>query len=170
MKFGAMATMRFDEALKRVGGDVMKCAGLDSARKELQGYLRQHGCKTVASSNHALVDEVLADRAIVTSPFSAETTDASITGADFLIEETGTVAIVTRPDCPRLLFILPPIHIVVARSSQIVPDLAACLARLPAVPFSSLTLITGQSRTADIEKILVTGVHGPKRLAVVLLE
>ena len=66
--------------------------------------------------------------------------------------------------------VLPPAHLVIARREQIVPDLAAAMTLLrnryhghwP----STLSVITGPSRTADIEKILVFGAHGPKRLVV----
>jgi L-lactate dehydrogenase complex protein LldG len=65
---------------------------------------------------------------------------------------------------------VPPCHIVYARGGQIVPDIAAALARIPLeIPAASYVgLITGSSRTADIEKILVQGAHGPRRLVVIL--
>ena len=65
-----------------------------------------------------------------------------------------------------------PVHIVVAGVNQIVPDLDSAFAlmrqRGTAVQNSYVCLITGSSRTADIEKILVMGAHGPRRLIVVL--
>jgi len=68
------------------------------------------------------------------------------------------------------LSVLPPAHLVVARRDQLVPDLATAFALMrkhygghwP----SLLCLVSGPSRTGDIEKILVMGAHGPKRLAV----
>ena len=73
----------------------------------------------------------------------------------------------------RALSVLPPHHIVIARRSQMVPDLAAAFqfARQTYAPDwpSFLSLITGPSRTGDIERILVLGAHGPKRLTIFLL-
>ena len=74
----------------------------------------------------------------------------------------------------RQIFVHPEIHLVLAYSSQLVGDLKDALLKLkkkydPKMP-SMVTLITGPSRTADIEKTLVMGAHGPKELYVFLLE
>ena len=74
----------------------------------------------------------------------------------------------------RQAFVFPDAHIVVAFTSQLVNDLKDAFTKLkkkyePRLP-SMITLITGPSRTADIEKTLVMGVHGPKELYVFLLE
>jgi L-lactate dehydrogenase complex protein LldG len=102
-----------------------------------------------------------------TAFFSA---DVGITGVDSLVAETGTVVLSTRPDQPRAFSLLPPVHIAVAHRSQIVPDLfdlfeTQAKESLPAC----LTLITGPSKTGDIELRLVTGVHGPGEVHVVLV-
>jgi L-lactate utilization protein LutC len=102
--------------------------------------------------------------------------DAGISGVDYLVAETGTVALRSQPDAPRSLSLLPPLHIAVAGRSQLVPDLFDLFAALqvkpgqaPALP-SCLTLITGPSKTGDIELRLVTGVHGPAEIHIVLIE
>src|SRR5205814_4030938 len=98
--------------------------------------------------------------------------DLGISGVDYLIAETGTVVVMTRPDEPRSLSLLPPVHIVVAERSQILPDLFDLFERTPpeqGLP-SCLTLITGPSKTGDIELRLVTGVHGPGELHVILID
>jgi L-lactate utilization protein LutC len=97
--------------------------------------------------------------------------DIGITGVDYLIAETGSVVLSARPDHPRSLSLLPPIHIAVTRSEQIVPDLFDLLGpeRFSSLP-SCLALITGPSKTGDIELRLVTGVHGPGEVHVVLIE
>ena len=96
--------------------------------------------------------------------------DVGISGVDTVVAETGTVALETRRDQPRSLSLLPPVHIAVAWREQIVPDLfdlfAAAGGRgLPAC----LSLITGPSKTGDIELKLVTGVHGPGVVHLVLI-
>jgi L-lactate utilization protein LutC len=104
--------------------------------------------------------------------------DVGISGVAYLIAETGTVVVSTRPDEPRSLSLLPPVHIAVAERGQLLPDLFDLFAAFPAaggeggeVPRlpSCLTLITGPSKTGDIELRLVTGVHGPGEIHVVLM-
>lgn len=95
--------------------------------------------------------------------------DLGVTGCDCLVAQTGSIVISTLSAGGRALSVLPPTHLVIARQEQLVPDLASAMAllrkrydrRWP----SAFSVITGPSRTADIEKILVMGAHGPKRLA-----
>jgi L-lactate dehydrogenase complex protein LldG len=103
-----------------------------------------------------------------------ERCDAGITECDALIAQTGSVLLTARSGGGRALSVLPPHHVVLARRAQLVPDLPAAYALLhgkygPANWPSLITLITGPSRTGDIERILVLGAHGPKRLTVLLL-
>jgi len=90
--------------------------------------------------------------------------DAGISGVDALIAATGTLAMASRGQGDRLASTLPPVHIVVATEAPIFADLASFLASTP--PDLTYSFITGPSRTADIEKQLVRGVHGPLRVAV----
>ncbi|MFZ3262689.1 MAG: LUD domain-containing protein [Terriglobales bacterium] len=99
----------------------------------------------------------------------AETIQASLTLAHALVAQTGSI--LTSSACGgRGASIVPPCHIVYGRGDQIIPDIAAALARIPSEisDASYVGLITGSSRTADIEKILVQGAHGPRRLVVIL--
>lgn len=96
-----------------------------------------------------------------------------ITGCEALIAQTGGVLVTARSGGGRGLSVLVPHHIVLARSEQLVPDLSAAFALLESrygssLP-SSISFITGPSRTGDIERILVLGAHGPARLTIVLL-
>jgi L-lactate dehydrogenase complex protein LldG len=96
---------------------------------------------------------------------------AGITTAECLIARSGSV-LLTSTAAGRRLSVLPPVHIVLARQNQIVPSLADAYARLTekSMNWSYAVLITGPSRTSDIEKQLVLGAHGPKRLIVIILE
>jgi L-lactate utilization protein LutC len=98
--------------------------------------------------------------------------DVGITGVAYLIAETGTLVLLSGPDAPRSPSLLPPIHIAVAGTDQLLPDLFDLFA--PHLwpggsPPSNVTLITGPSKTGDIELRLVTGVHGPGEVHVVLV-
>jgi L-lactate utilization protein LutC len=98
--------------------------------------------------------------------FAAE---VGISEPDYLIAETGSLAVAARPNEPRSLTLLPPVHIAVADPAQLVPDLFDLFTKYPSGLPSSLVLITGPSKTGDIELRLVTGVHGPGEVHVVLL-
>ena len=102
-----------------------------------------------------------------------EACDAGLTECESLVAQTGSVCVSTRSSGGRTLSVLPPHHIVIARKEQLVADLAAAYERLAAkyrdgYP-SFVGFVTGPSRTGDIERILVLGAHGPKRLTVLLL-
>jgi L-lactate utilization protein LutC len=99
--------------------------------------------------------------------------DIGISGVHYLVAETGTIVVRAQPDEPRSLSLLPPVHIAVAWRAQLVPDLfdlfgPELLDKPDALP-SCLSLITGPSKTGDIELRLVTGVHGPGELHLVLV-
>ena len=102
-----------------------------------------------------------------------EKCDVGITECDALIAQTGGVAVTSRSTGGRALTVLPPHHVVVARREQLVADLPAAFAFLqekyaPDFP-SMISFITGPSRTGDIERILVLGAHGPKKLTILCL-
>ncbi len=117
----------------------------------------------------ALVD-ALPEDAVRSTFFAAE---IGISGVAYLIAETGTVVVRTAADEPRSLSLLPPVHIAVADRSQLLSDLFDLFTVLEPegtghLP-SCVALITGPSKTGDIELKLVTGVHGPGEVHVVLL-
>lgn len=100
--------------------------------------------------------------------------DAAVTQCEFLVARTGSIMISSRQFSGRKLIAYPPAHIVVAKSSQLVPDIKHALQGMKekygnTLP-SLISLVTGPSRTADIEKTLVMGAHGPKELYVFLVE
>ena len=102
-----------------------------------------------------------------------EQCDAGISECDALIAQTGTVLVTSRTAGGRALSCLPPHHVVIARREQLVADLPAAFALVkqrhgPNYP-SMISFITGPSRTGDIERILVLGAHGPKKLTIFCL-
>jgi L-lactate dehydrogenase complex protein LldG len=99
-----------------------------------------------------------------------EACSAGITQCDALVAQTGSVLLTSRSAGGRALSALPPHHVVLARKTQMTADLPEAFALLkeryaPDYP-SFISLITGPSRTGDIERILVLGAHGPKRLTI----
>ena len=102
-----------------------------------------------------------------------EQCDVGISECDALIAQTGTVLVTSRSAGGRALSCLPPHHIVIARREQLLPDLPAAFALIKqkyGAKFPSMiSFITGPSRTGDIERILVLGAHGPKKLTIFCL-
>lgn len=118
------------------------------------------------------LSSILSEAGVAVVPLDASrdewfSADIGITGVDHLVAETGTVVQTTRPDQPRSASLLPPVHIAIASRAQIVADLFDLFGtqEMPAC----LTLITGPSKTGDIELKLVTGVHGPGEVHVVVV-
>jgi L-lactate dehydrogenase complex protein LldG len=99
-----------------------------------------------------------------------EACNAGVTECDALIAQTGSVLVTSRSAGGRALSVLPPHHVVLARREQLMASLPAAFELLKEkyadnYP-SMITFITGPSRTGDIERILVLGAHGPKKLTI----
>ncbi len=103
-----------------------------------------------------------------------EASDIGVTGVDYAIAETGTCVIIPRGGVSRLVSLLPPVHIALVERGQVLPSLDE-LFTLRRDDFvngdlgSYMNLITGPSRSADIEYKLITGVHGPGEVHIVLI-
>ena len=96
--------------------------------------------------------------------------EVGVTDVDCAIAESGSLVISTNGRI-RNAWITPPIHIAIVRASQVVADLVDLFeSRADALDAASTTVITGPSKTADIEGVLVTGVHGPAAVEIVLVD
>ncbi len=95
--------------------------------------------------------------------------EVGITDVDCAIAESGSLVVSTSGRI-RNAWITPPIHIAIVRAGEILPDLVDLFESRPdALDAASTTIITGPSKTADIEGVLVTGVHGPAAVEIVLV-
>ena len=135
---------------------------------QLAGRLRKLGFPFVEADQH--------NADTWREPFFAA--DIGISGVAYLIAETGSIVLATAVTAPRAVSLLPPMHLAVAERAQLLPDLFDLFATVqPAAPEadepdrlpSCLTVITGPSKTSDIELRLVTGVHGPGEVHVILV-
>jgi L-lactate dehydrogenase complex protein LldG len=147
----------------------------DSAREKIQEILRDLPAGEVFAEDCPKIRGALAglerDMQWSSEGPPSEITQATITTADLLIAQTGSLLI--SSSCGgRGASVVAPVHIVVAGVSQLVADLDQALAvaqeQQLAQSNSFLGVITGCSRTGDIEKLLVIGAHGPKRLVVLV--
>jgi len=130
------------------------------------------GVLTDAVCKAAGTELLYTDKAYSTADL--EKCDGGVSACEALIAQTGSVLVTSRSCGGRALSVLPPHHIVVATRAQLLPDLPAAFEHLRqkyGKDYPSLmSLITGPSRTGDIERILVLGAHGPKALTILLIE
>jgi L-lactate dehydrogenase complex protein LldG len=182
---GAELAARFSDEWVAAGGRVYRVPDRHAAFEKVLALVREHAARSVLLGRGTFLDslnlahELPAAGIEVVAPegFSPTTcrdpffaADLGITGVDYLIAETGSLALFARPGEPRSYSLLPPVHIAVADSSQLLPDLFDLFDRQPRGTLPScLSLITGPSKTGDIELRLVTGVHGPGEVHVVLV-
>jgi L-lactate dehydrogenase complex protein LldG len=98
-------------------------------------------------------------------------TDLGIVEANCAIASTGTIAVSATPARPSALTLLPPAVLAIVRADRLMGDVAAAIEWLGAETIANhrVAFITGPSRTADIEKLIVVGVHGPKQLYVIVV-
>lgn len=111
---------------------------------------------------------------VFSNTISLATCDASITGCEYLVARTGSIVLSAAQQGGRTVSVYAPIHICIAYTSQLLYDVKDALQALKEkyngnIP-SFISFATGPSRTADIEKTLVTGVHGPKEVYCFLVD
>ncbi|GAB4399112.1 MAG: lactate utilization protein [Rhodoferax sp.] len=98
--------------------------------------------------------------------------DAALTGSQGAIAETGSVIVWPTPQEPRLMSLVPPVHIVLVSAQQIYQDIFSAMKAqhwAKGMP-TNLLLICGPSKTADIQQTLAYGAHGPRELVVLLIQ
>jgi L-lactate utilization protein LutC len=125
--------------------------------------LRECGIADLAGVQTGFTDLQELRQACASAPFG-------ITSADYALADTGTLVMLSSPQEARMISLLPPVHIAVVPRSRILSGLDELLSLVPRPGeiSSSMVLITGPSRTADIEQILVRGVHGPGEIHVLV--
>jgi len=101
---------------------------------------------------------------------SAAAARVGISQLDWAISGTGTLVQDATAVAKRLVSTLPPIHVAVVGTGRILASLGAVLERLRPDQINCISFITGPSRTADIERVLTIGVHGPERLVIVVVD
>lgn len=170
-------TRMFSAALEKLGGTVYVAASAADARAYVARLLE--GKRVVASGAPVLAECGLTELAGVRSGFASAlelrqacaSADAGLTGADYALADTGTLVLLSSAQEARMISLLPPLHVAVVERSRLLTGLDELFSLLPdpAAATSAMVLITGPSRTADIEQILVRGVHGPRDVHVVLV-
>jgi L-lactate dehydrogenase complex protein LldG len=170
---------RFAAASAELKTDFRCMASEAEAHAQLRQIADGEGWKRVASHHAPLTDAAIAALGRPTlftdggyPPDDLEACDAGITTCDVLVAQSGSLVVNSRTSGGRALSVLPPHHVVMARRDQLVGDLTAAFQRVEQIHGrnwpSMISLVTGPSRTGDIERILVFGAHGPKKLTVLM--
>ena len=161
---------RFSRELESVGGHAYIVTP-DELSKWLIKLLKERNVNTamIWDSIPEIDEAYLAEAGLRVERSADPNARVGITGALSVIAETGTLVIPSGNGQPLSASLLPEIHIAVIRSSQIVGSLEEALQNKEVRNASAVVLITGPSRTADIEMTLTIGVHGPKELHVFII-
>lgn len=179
---------RMASEIAAVGGHAHLCENLAQARERVDMLLRQHGAAHAFCWRHELLDRLGLDELLGehgTQRVDHATLHAlprdeqrrrmlaaglGISSVTWAVAETGSLVMASAAGRERLASLLPPVHIAVVERGQILPDLFDLFEQLdPLELASNLVLITGPSKTGDLELKLTTGVHGPGVLHVVIV-
>ncbi|MBC6491627.1 lactate utilization protein C [Flavihumibacter stibioxidans] len=171
--------MLFAQAFTKLQGKFVFCLDEQELAGQLELLFRQTGWKQVYCREKTLREQLAA---IGMKELTGENGDpselaaceASITTCEYLVARTGTIVMSSAQESGRTTSVYAPVHICIATTDQLVYDIRDGLKQVKekyggALP-SMITFASGPSRTADIEKTLVVGVHGPKEVYLFLLD
>jgi L-lactate dehydrogenase complex protein LldG len=161
----------FKNELEKVSGKCVLCEDENDVYRKLKDFVAEHSFPYLFSRDEKILSKLEENNI----PFSNREEDfenmqAGITVCEFLIARTGSVMVSSVSSVGRQMHSFPPVHIVVADASQMTnyyeDALIAIQQKYNGNLPSTITTITGPSRTADIEKTLVLGAHGPREFIV----
>jgi L-lactate dehydrogenase complex protein LldG len=164
--------LQFAEEFTRLQGKFIFCLNFEELTEQLNALLKNNNWQNVFCNEH-LLKQQLSKQGINCSA-NLPDCDASITSCEALVARTGSIVLSTASESGRTSSVYAPIHICIAYTNQLVYDIKDALQLVKSkysdhLP-SLITFATGPSRTADIEKTLVVGVHGPKEVYVFLVD
>jgi L-lactate dehydrogenase complex protein LldG len=173
---------RFATELGEVFGEAYRVPSMADARHKLAALMAEEGWDLVGAMDRPLCRELTADleRDIVVwsqpdwKPIDMAQLPVGLVEADVLLADTGSAMIACYTPQDRMMCYLPPACVVIATIERLAEHLPAAwgaIAKRASQPElrGEFVFVTGPSRTADIEKILILGVHGPKRLVVLVV-
>lgn len=166
--------VEFAEQFTRLQGKFIYCINRQEYAFQLASLIRKQDWQKIYCLEDPLTLGLSEQVAGLLTKEHLEDCDAAITGCETLVARTGSIVMSSAQLSGRTTSVYAPVHICIAYTHQVVPDIRDALqsarekygANLP----SLITFATGPSRTADIEKTLVVGVHGPKEVYVFLIE
>jgi L-lactate dehydrogenase complex protein LldG len=166
--------IEFAENFGRISGRFVYCADITELTTQLQQLIAAQSWTQVFCREPELLRILEKPLQGLLIREDLPEADASITNCEALIARTGSILMSSAQDSGRTVSVYAPVHICIAYTSQLVYDIRDALEMLSSkykdqIP-SFITMATGPSRTADIEKTLVVGVHGPKDVYVFLVD
>jgi L-lactate dehydrogenase complex protein LldG len=166
-------TVVFAQEFTRLLGRFAYCPDEGELVRQVRELIAGKQWKEVHCPEPTIRDLISPDGSMAFSSLPLERSDLSITSCEALVARTGSLLLSAR-NGGRTTSVYAPVHLCIARTSQLVFDVKEALlmlkARYPEGLPSQVSLATGPSRTADIEKTLVVGVHGPREVYCFLLE
>ena len=162
---------QFKEKLELGGGSLSRVANYAEAASLITDFLIKQELPKQLRLAPALQNMKWDNRVEVSYGKSAGDDLVSVTPAFCAIAETGSVVLLSSPDSPTSLNYLPDVHFVIVEASQLLPhieDVWTKLRQQPGIP-RAINIITGPSKTADVEQTLQIGAHGPRQLRVILI-
>lgn len=170
--------------LEGLGGRLIRAENPGQAKTALAALIRVHKVKAMAAWDHPLLEAIKLQEVLEAEGVElirpgdqdfiqrAALADVGVTAADALLLESGSVVLHSGANMPASASLVPPVHLVVARSGQTLPDVQGLpglirqtKAREGRMP-RAFHAISGPSATADIEEIKVMGAHGPTKLVI----
>lgn len=166
--------LKFAEEFTRLQGKFVFCAGKGELIESLRALCDHKEWHNVVCQTPELLKILHRGDLPVLNQANMHEANAAITDCEYLVARTGTLVLSSAQPSGRALPVYAPVHIVVAFTHQLVFDLKDALQKLRDkygndIP-SAISFATGPSRTADIEKTLVVGIHGPKEVYVFLVD
>lgn len=165
----------FAQEFTKAAGKFIYCENENELKVNLAAVVAENNWQNIFTAEPAiksLLEEV--NVAFIDDPEKFNEIQVGISFCEFLIARFGSIMVSSGQLSGRKLNVYPEVHIVFAKTSQVVPELKDALAgmkeRYDSKTPSMVSVITGPSRTADIEKTLVMGAHGPKELFVFLVD
>ncbi|MES2003620.1 MAG: LUD domain-containing protein [Bacteroidota bacterium] len=166
--------IEFAENFTRLEGRFSFCANEQELVQQLQMLITTRSWNKIYSRESNVQSSLTAAGFSTVYSDDVATCDAAITGCEYLVARTGSIVMSSAQQSGRTTSVYAPVHICIAYTKQLVYDISEGLQQLRETygqKFPSMvTLATGPSRTADIEKTLVVGVHGPKEVFCFLVD
>lgn len=181
------------------GWTVARLASLTEASDYIVELARELGARSAVRSRHDVMERMRVEEALASAGAEvtimdtsgsdeADRTDArrsvrgkaiqadlGVTGVDYAIAETGSCVLLARTGVSRLVALLPPVHVAVVERGQVLPSLDELFtlrrhAHVEGHSLGYMNIVTGPSRSADIEQTIVRGVHGPGNVHMLLVD
>ena len=166
-------TIEFAQKFTELLGKFVYCADEAELVNQLSGLIKANHWEKIYSIEAGWLDDMKEYHFDPVNTDDLAGCDAAITLCDHLIARTGTIVLSSQQLSGRTTSVYAPIHICIAYTHQLVYDIADSLVQFKNesefIP-SMISYATGPSRTADIEKTLVVGVHGPKEVYCFLVD